>query len=60
MIAPQPSKARPNGALSFRPHGMFFSTAMIAPSASIQPTFPTPTPNIKSINAQQQPTQKTP
>ncbi len=39
---------------------MFFSTAMIAPSTSIQPTLPVPTANISSISAQQQPTQKTP
>jgi hypothetical protein len=60
MSAPQPIKTIPNGALSFRPHGMFFSTAMTEPNASIQPTFPMPTPNINSINAQQQPTQKIP
>jgi hypothetical protein len=33
---------------------------MTAPNTNIQATFPTPTANIKSIKAQQQPTQKTP
>src|SRR5262245_11680795 len=31
------SSATPSGALNLRPHGMFFSIAMTAPSASIQP-----------------------
>jgi hypothetical protein len=39
---------------------MFFSTAIAAPSINIQAMFPTPTANIKSIKAQQQPTQKMP
>ena len=60
MKPPHASKTTPNGALSFRPHGIFFSTAITAPSTNIQATFPTPTANIKSINAQQQPTQKMP
>jgi len=39
---------------------MFFSTAMTAPSASIQPTPPVPTTNISSIIAQQHPTRSAP
>jgi len=39
---------------------MFFSTAITAPSTSIQPMLPTPTPNISNISDQQQPTQKSP
>src|SRR3712207_7331703 len=38
-----------------RPQGMFFSTAITAPSTSIQPRLPTPRANISSINDQQQP-----
>jgi hypothetical protein len=57
---PDASKATPTGALSLRPQGIFFSIAISAPRASIQPTLPMPTANIKSIKAQQQPTQKTP
>ena len=60
MKTPQHIKPSPSGALIFLPQGIFFSMAITAPSASIQPTFPTPTPNIKSISAQQQPTQKMP
>jgi hypothetical protein len=41
------------------PHGRFFSAAITAASASIQPMLPMPTTNITSISAQQQPTQKT-
>ena len=57
---PHVSKATPTGALSLRPQGIFFSMAMSAPRPSIQPTLPMPTANIKSIKAQQQPTQKIP
>ncbi len=51
------SRASPSGALSRRPQGRFYSTALTAASSSIQPTLPMPTTNIKSISAQQQPTQ---
>ena len=57
---PKPIRATPSGALSFRPQGIFFSMAITAPKASIQPMLPVPTTNIKSIKAQQQPTQKIP
>ena len=50
----------PSGALRRRPQGTFFSIAITAPSTSIQPRFPTPTANIKSISDQQQPRQKRP
>jgi hypothetical protein len=39
---------------------MFFSTAITAPSISIQAIFATPTANINNIKAQQQPMQKIP
>ena len=61
MIAPEDaSKTTPKGALSRRPHGMFFSTPITIPSTSIHPIFPAPTTNIRSINDQQQPRQKIP
>lgn len=60
MNTPQPIRAAPSGALIALPQGTFFSTAMTAPSTSIQPTLPVPTANISNIRAQQQPTQKTP
>jgi hypothetical protein len=49
--------ATPSGALSTRPQGAFFSIAMVAPSASIQPTLPVPTTNISGMIGQQQPMQ---
>jgi hypothetical protein len=55
-----PINAMPSGALIFFPHGMFFSTAITAPNASIQPRLPTPTTNISSISDQQHPTQNSP
>ena len=57
---PLPSKVTPNGVLNLRPHGMFFSMPITPPSRSIHPMLPAPTPNIKSINVQQQPRQKMP
>ena len=42
------------------PQETAFSTNMIAPRASIHPRWIPPTPSIRSINAQQHPTQKTP
>ena len=59
-ITLHPTKAMPSGALIFFPHGMFFSTAITAPNASIQPTLPTPTTNISNIRDQQHPTQNSP
>ena len=55
-----PISPRPIGSRSRVPPGRFFSAAISAASASIQPTLPMPTTNISSISAQQQPTQKTP
>jgi hypothetical protein len=60
MTLAQPSRPTPSGALSRRPQETFFSMAMTAPSASIQPTLPVPTTNISSMIAQQQPTQNIP
>ena len=59
-LRPQVIRTRPRGALNRRPQGRFFSMAMTAPRASIQPILPTPTANIRSISDQQQPTQKIP
>jgi hypothetical protein len=42
------------------PQRTYFSAAMIAPSASIQPTLPVPTENISWIGSQQQPMQNAP
>ena len=56
----QPSRPSPSGVRRRRPHGRFFSAAISAASTSIQPRLPVPTTNIRSISAQQQPTQKTP
>ena len=47
----------PSGVLSLAPIGWFFSSAITAPSTSIQPMLPVPTTNITSMSAQQQPTQ---
>jgi len=57
---PDPSNIIPKGVLIRRPHDTFFSIAMMTAKINIQPTLPKPTINIRSINAQQQPTQKTP
>ena len=57
IIAAPAMRAEPSGWLSQRPHAVFFSIAIVAPSASIQPTLPVPTMNISSMIAQQQPTQ---
>ncbi len=59
-VSPHPTRTAPSGALSLRPQGMFFSTAITVPSASIHPIFPMPMANITSINDQQQPIQKIP
>jgi len=53
------SKLTPNGTQRF-PQATFFSVAIIAPINSIHPTLPVPTRNIKSMIAQQQPTQNKP
>src|SRR4051812_49072301 len=60
ISTPHPSSRMPSGALSLRPHGMFFSKAITAPSTSIHPTLPVPTANMRNMSAQQQPTQKSP
>ena len=60
MVTPDATRTTPNGLLNWRPQGMFLSMAMTDPSTSIQPTLPAPTPNIRSINDQQQPRQKMP
>ena len=57
---PDATKAAPNGGPIFRPQLTFFSTAITAPKASIQPRLPAPTTNIKSIKDQQHPTQNSP
>src|ERR1700680_4575424 len=60
---PAPAATRspsPTGVRKRRPMGRFFSAAISAASNSIHPTLPTPTTNIVSISAQQQPTQTTP
>ena len=54
------SKLRPNGTLRRFPQATFFSVAIIAPINNIHPTLPLPTRNIKSMIAQQQPTQNKP
>src|SRR6266404_3691355 len=54
------SSAAPMGEARRRPAVKFFSAAITAPSASIQPILPAPTTNIKSIRPQQQPTQNVP
>ena len=54
------SNATPSGLPMNFPKRKFFSAAMIAPSASIQPTLPVPIANISNMSAQQQPMQKTP
>ncbi len=59
-INPHPSRKTPSGALRRRPQGMFLSTAITAPSTSIQAIFATPTANINNIKPQQQPMQKIP
>ncbi len=58
--SPQPIRTAPSGALSRRHQGMFFYIPISIPRTSIQPRFPNPTANIRSINDQQQPTQKIP
>ena len=52
--------AQPSGRLNHRPRVAFFSIAITAPKASIQPTLPVPTTNISSMTAQQHPTQNMP
>jgi hypothetical protein len=54
------SRSHPKGALRRRPHGKFFSSAITAPSSSIQIRLPVPTRNISAIRDQQQPTQNKP
>src|SRR5580704_11601257 len=54
------SRTAPIGAASRRPAGRFFSAAMTAPNASIQPILADPITNISSIRHQQQPTQNAP
>ena len=54
------TRPAPNGLPIRLPHGRFFSAAMIAPNASIQPMLPDPTANITSISDQQQPRQSRP
>ena len=56
--AGDPSSPSPIGRRRRAPSRRFFSAAINAASASIQPMLPVPTTNITSINAQQQPTQK--
>jgi hypothetical protein len=60
IAAESKSKPMPKGALSRRPHATFFSVAIIAAINSIHPTLPVPTRNIRSMIAQQQPTQNKP
>src|SRR5207249_2329976 len=54
------SSRTPSGVLSCRPQDTFFSSAITAPSPSIQARLPTPTANISSMSSQQQPTQNSP
>src|SRR5262249_39101899 len=49
-----------SGRLSRAPQRAFFSSAVSAPSASIQPILPLPRTNSRSMIAQQQPTQNQP
>ena len=60
IAAAHVTRAAPKGLLIRLPQGMFFSMDMIAPNSNIQPMFPAPTANIKSISDQQQPIQKIP
>ena len=60
VINPAEINTNPRECLISGPHGMFFSMAMTEPSTNIQPRLPAPTPNIRSINAQQQPRQNMP
>ena len=53
VISPAVTKPTPKGLPIRLPHGRFFSAAMIAPNASIQPMLPDPTANITSISDQQ-------
>ena len=57
---PARASPSPSGVRRRRPQGRFFSAAMTAASTSIQPRLPVPTTNMRSISAQQQPTQNRP
>ena len=58
--APETSRATPSGVLSLRPQGAFFSIPITTARIIIHMRLPTPTTNMRSMSAQQQPTQKTP